>query len=130
MWASAGDDHMPWGLTPQGEGEPQSLHFLEPIGAISARRSGRRSGFHLPALQPRFHRPVSAFREGGGERRAETRELPGAGLLGRSQCDRAGPGAQRMQGRQDKLALPRSTLWRGAAERGCLSLKQGCSQGR
>ena len=43
-----------------------------------------------------YIKEVKGFREGGGERRAETRELPGAGLLGRSQCDRAGPGAQRI----------------------------------
>ena len=76
------------------------------------------------SLGPGSHRPISALREGGGEHGAETRELPGAGLLGRSQGHGAGPGAQRMQGRQDELALPRSTCWRGAAERRRLSLKQ------
>lgn len=121
MTTCPGDSH------PRGRGSHRACTSWSPLGL--SLRGGAVFTCLRCSLGPRSHRPVSAFREGGGERGAETRELPGAGLLGRSRHGGAGPGAQRMQGRQDKLALPRSTLWRGAAEHGCPSLKQGCSQG-
>lgn len=109
---------MPWGLTSQGEGEPQSLHFLEPV-AIFARRSGFTPGLACsgaaclgPTDQSQLSEKVGV--KHGAETREATWRHPGQvlGVAGQ------GLGAQRMQGPQDKPALPRSTLWREALNGG------------
>ena len=89
--------------TGPGDSHPRGGGATEP--ALSEPRAVyARSGFHLPALRPGAAAlglgptDQSQLREGGGEHGAETRELPGAGLLGRSQARGAGPGPRGCRG--------------------------------